>query len=470
MKRSIRTIVTSRFCTLLIFCFACTTEEAPVSGATLIVHHEEETSIYLNQPQIIGDPIKVVEKVATKNHHTFHFELDKPSYYAIVSPQRINLLLQPGDSLILDLTHGQANFQGNGSISNREIYLFDSLLEIDVVEKGNLIEGLNTLSPEEYLNLIYDRNEALMSAFKNTLGSEPSHWANAYRNVVIDYLTALRLQQYIVSRDEQDTEMLTSSVAALYPFAEEVLYFPGFFDQLSMIATYLEVVLPLQRQEIYDPTGADVITGILDFEKDTLLRQAMLASALEQALATHEIDLYEKFEKEIHKTLTLEGLKVTIDDMYALAKEKSQAENGLLTRAYDDEYDINEALDEILAQNKGKVIYLDIWATWCRPCIEEFKISKDFKANFDDTEIIYVYACAQSKNKQAWKGIINQYELNGTHLFISDDQYDDFIERYPVGYFPSYYIIDQDGKTINKQANLSPSNPETTNLIKSLLK
>lgn len=64
----------------------------------------------------------------------------------------------------------------------------------------------------------------------------------------------------------------------------------------------------------------------------------------------------------------------------------------LFNSAYSQELvkaDMN-VLDSIKSANKGKVILFNFWATWCRPCVEEFPDLLKLKENFSDTSFTLV--------------------------------------------------------------------------------
>lgn len=45
-----------------------------------------------------------------------------------------------------------------------------------------------------------------------------------------------------------------------------------------------------------------------------------------------------------------------------------------------------------LAQYEGKTIFLNFWATWCRPCIEEMPSIASAKKQFNESDIVFLFA------------------------------------------------------------------------------
>ncbi len=102
----------------------------------------------------------------------------------------------------------------------------------------------------------------------------------------------------------------------------------------------------------------------------------------------------------------------------------------------------NKLLNNILSENKDKIIYIDIWATWCSPCKRQLPHSVKMQEMFPD--VSFVYLCCQS-DENSWHNVIKQYQINGTHILLTEDQFDYMKEKFSISGVPHYILIDKNG-------------------------
>lgn len=102
---------------------------------------------------------------------------------------------------------------------------------------------------------------------------------------------------------------------------------------------------------------------------------------------------------------------------------------------------------------KGKVVYVDFWGTTCGPCLEEFRdFTKPLKDKYRSrNDIAYLYI--SRGNQYLWKQQIEKYDIEGTHLFLDDDQYDKLYKQCvhnnkAVVYMPRYVILNKKGEIV----------------------
>ena len=133
-----------------------------------------------------------------------------------------------------------------------------------------------------------------------------------------------------------------------------------------------------------------------------------------------------------------------------LLKEKEGAVNAVIHPSSDVEEltDGKAILDKIVEPYRGKIVYLDIWGTWCAPCKRKLSESHKLKAELKDYDIVYLYLANRSPEK-SWKNVIAEYNLtepNCVHYNLPVDQ-QHAVEQY-VGLtgYPTYRLFDKQGR------------------------
>ena len=112
-------------------------------------------------------------------------------------------------------------------------------------------------------------------------------------------------------------------------------------------------------------------------------------------------------------------------------------------------------INNIRSDNKGKIIYIDCWGTWCGPCRAEMPHSKKLMDELKDKNICFIYLCVDSDEKQ-WKASLAEFNLGGQHYFLSKQQSSDLKEIFEIQGIPYYILIDKTGTIVEKGSHLRP--------------
>lgn len=108
-----------------------------------------------------------------------------------------------------------------------------------------------------------------------------------------------------------------------------------------------------------------------------------------------------------------------------------------------------DLLKTIRAALPDKLIVLDLWATWCVPCIQNMPHQKRLyeQAKEKQLPIAFVYLCTdRSSSASKWKNKIAELQQPGTHIFVSDQQMDDLFRLVNGSGYPTYIIIKPNGE------------------------
>lgn len=109
--------------------------------------------------------------------------------------------------------------------------------------------------------------------------------------------------------------------------------------------------------------------------------------------------------------------------------------------------DADQLFDGLMKKFRGKVVYVDFWATWCGPCrsgIEEIKPLKEEMAN---ENVVFVYITGPSSPKQTWENMIP--DIKGEHYRVSEDEWNYLCGKFNISGIPHYALVDKKGVVVN---------------------
>ena len=101
-------------------------------------------------------------------------------------------------------------------------------------------------------------------------------------------------------------------------------------------------------------------------------------------------------------------------------------------------------LREVLYQQKGKKIFIDVWASWCKDCIAGFPKVKELQKEFPD--VVFLFLSVDISNP-SWKRAIEKYNLVGEHYNLPKGMNEgDFVNFVNLNWISRYMVIDEKGQ------------------------
>lgn len=110
---------------------------------------------------------------------------------------------------------------------------------------------------------------------------------------------------------------------------------------------------------------------------------------------------------------------------------------------------------------RGKLVYIDVWATWCGPCRGELPHLEKLEESYAGKDIHFVsISCDQ--NKAAWEKMVREKNMKGIQLYGGSKM--QFMDDYLINGIPRFILLDREGRIVKADAP-RPSNPDTPKLF-----
>jgi thiol-disulfide isomerase/thioredoxin len=101
-----------------------------------------------------------------------------------------------------------------------------------------------------------------------------------------------------------------------------------------------------------------------------------------------------------------------------------------------------------LSALKGKVVVLDIWATWCPPCRGMIPHEREMVERLKDKPFTLVSISADSE-KKTLTDFLAKENMPWTHWWNGDQG--GIVEEWEVEHYPTIYVIDAKGVIRHKE-------------------
>lgn len=137
-----------------------------------------------------------------------------------------------------------------------------------------------------------------------------------------------------------------------------------------------------------------------------------------------------------------------------------------VTEGYSQSFQSFEELVKSAGPVPSRLWFVDFWATWCKPCIEEFQYSGHLVDNLKHWGVGVLYLSIDKKDKiRQWESIVRTNNLGGMHYLLSENLQRQIREQLHLHTIPRYVLVDDRGQVVLNNAS-RPS--ELTKLIEQI--
>ncbi|TKT89410.1 TlpA family protein disulfide reductase [Dyadobacter frigoris] len=426
------------------------------------------------------EPVVISESVLdSSGNAVLEFKSDHPVLgFVKIGDLEASAFSAPGDEfkIILDSLQKPQGIRYEGDEADVNDYIVKCWavrLRLDKVNDKYYfqLEQDEFLTVKDSLQANYERLYTLLKE-KTTLDPELDKVLEIQQKMNITYF----VHNYVRSKYGSQNEIPESIKSIIDKVPDDSLALKYKMSAYSLVVNaFLEsrIYTPLFRE--YKGLSPDSINGMMpalavgkieksdypEFLKEFLFAKNVNNYLIFNGITPEVNSIYLKFKKTYEDEDYLSALKKSYDKWLAIGPGKP---------APDFSADTPDGKKISLSDLKGKVVYMDVWATWCGPCKTELpfsrKIQKDFEGN-DQVTFLYV---SIDESIPDWHNMLKKdKDFVGIHVNQQQHQQPGAIwESYLMTGIPRYVLIDADGKIVQSNAS-RPSSGKVTGEIKMLL-
>jgi thiol-disulfide isomerase/thioredoxin len=426
-------------------------------------------------PQEINPNPEVIDTVVlTTNREVLEIQ------HCYKGADRLQYFFQKGDTVLFQY-HNKKPFV---SITNRKVRKYDNNYEVmirQLVQKNDFPATVKSRFPfafqrnENEMNFDFENKDWQNRFYKMAL-RQMNQEAKALDSLLSTNEISPRLAKLYFVNQKYDSisllffrphefntsENLRNVDFFKYLQTDSSLYY-GFYDEFldRIVSNYYSLKVPkIKNGNAIVPDYTAIYDSIKindSFTQKT--KNVLLRKTLEEIIQAYPVDKVKSYVSEFQK-------RDTIATAYLTKKFRLNYDNSARLSLLTTDGKVT-SLDSLIKINKGKLIYVDFWASWCGPCIQQFPFSKALKKRYEGKDVLFLYLSTDTDSAK-WKRASSKHKLENS--FLIDNRYSStLVKELEVSSIPRYLLYDKRGKLVHKNAP-RPEGEAIMKLIEEYLK
>jgi thiol-disulfide isomerase/thioredoxin len=398
--------------------------------------------------------------ILDRNSFRFSFALPvKEEGFYTISSVRWNkrIYLKPNDTLELDIDGKSGTALLVNSSPENQLHEKWQQLIAPVTNYGynRIMLATDTIGLEQYIAAYQQLQPSIATFISNATTTNQRFNQLLNQAMTIDkesapvrylqILTTKRKKGLFVSeaRSFEDVPLFYQQFISNHKFNDaKALHVPEFISFVNLYAMLQEALLPTNKKQTL------TVDEKLKLMMDVIDNDTLKTIFLKEKLSSIEINNLTEFRTTFEPYKQFAKTKA-VKEKYNEVKAQFIGDTAFVGKSSYN-FSLPDTSGKMVSMKdfKGKVVFIDVWATWCGPCKEQFPHMKTLEEEYkDNPNIVFVgISLDRQKDKEKWLAMIRKEKLVGVQLL--DDIGLAFGRKYEIVGIPRFLLIDKQGRWI----------------------